>query len=680
MAVTLEGRVADVTTRPVEDVTDVVVKAVTPTPSKSGLIDTQPARVVLGDDGQIKVTVEVGVRSVLYLDGDGWSDSIPLIAADGMTQLWEAIINAIPYPKDLSGLLDLKGGFEETARSIIAKLTKEHPYDKFWRGGIALDTNIDALLNAESVGAWSVASPTHAKSHGLPIEEKGLLFVVTTDIEETYQVFFSMRGKTAFRLKSRLGNVSPWYTSDPQWYRGDIARGTDPELLWSEDYNGTWSVINVPIAEELGLPSASGMLMLHNGSASNFNQHVFITLRGKVFTRRRLSNGNIIGWFPDEDEGQETAAVSTGVSGGSVAAYDTMLRGRGRIGTGGRPVLAFRFDHSAKPFIEKVKPILDKYGLPATLACFVNMMNPQPGYNSDVSHGYTWQDVQTCFHTGVEVFSHSWSHQDATTEAGIRHEIYDSRLELEKQMPDLFVHGWANPGIGNAYNGYWGGASSHHLEMGFDPAGALIANTYACFNTNIAGVTQLGTRNLAHRTIEKITSLDTVKNRVRAAADTTTAAVLMLHPNQLDADGRMSTDLFEEVCAWIAAERDAGRLEVLTMSGVALADPSTDYRHNLAPALPQWSKSGDTYSVKVPLHFASFARGSTRQLRVVPSQDGQVVMRVSAVGDSTMDVSRTVQATAGVPVLMPVGVPRTATDLEITVTGATVEDIRLESV
>ena len=45
-----------------------------------------------------------------------------------------------------------------------------------------------------------------------------------------------------------------------------------------------------------------------------------------------------------------------------------------------------------------------------------------------------------------------------------------------------------------------------------------------------------------------------------------------------------------------------------------------------------------------------------------------------------MDVSRTVQAVAGVPVLMPVGVPRTATDLEITVTGATVEDIRLESV
>ena len=116
------------------------------------------------------------------------------------------------------------------------------------------------------------------------------------------------------------------------------------------------------------------------------------------------------------------------------------------------------------------------------------------------------------------------------------------------------------------------------------------------------------------------------------------------------------------------------------MSGVALADPSTDYRHNLAPALSQWSKSGDTYSVKVPLHFASFARGSTRQLRVVSSQDGQVVMRVHAVGDSTMDVSRTVQAVAGVPVLMPVGVPRTATDLEITVTGAAVEDIRLESV
>ena len=55
MSVTLQGRIADVTTRPVEDFTDVVVKAVTPTPASTGLIDTQPARVVLGDDGHIKV-------------------------------------------------------------------------------------------------------------------------------------------------------------------------------------------------------------------------------------------------------------------------------------------------------------------------------------------------------------------------------------------------------------------------------------------------------------------------------------------------------------------------------------------------------------------------------------------------------------------------------------------------
>ena len=479
------------------------------------------------------------------------------------------------------------------------------------------------------------------------------------------------------------GNYSAWRkVGGEPFFRGVVMRDTLDEITdWTApEASGAWTVTNPTNAAAMGLPEGSIRGTLFNLTDGNkgaeIKQRIFITTDGEVWSQHATSSG-YTAWTKKDTSAPTT--IEGGGGGGAVTAYDTMLRGRGRIGTGGRPVVAFRFDHSAKPFIEKVLPVLKQYGLPATLPCFVDMMNPQPGYNSDISTGYGWSDVQECFYNGVEVFSHSWSHQDATTVEGIEKEIRESRFTLEESMPDLLVHGWANPGVPNAYNGYWGGDSTHHVKMGLNYAGQLITNTYGCFNTNKSGVTQLGSQDLAHRTIEGITSLDTLKSRVNDAARTSSAAVLMLHPNQIDNAGRISLALFDEFCSWIAAERDAGRLEVLTMSGVALADPSTDYRHNLAPALSAWSKTGDTYSVTVPVYFVPFAGGSTRQVRVVCSQDTTVSVQVSTT-DAPMDVSRTIQALAGVPVFVPVGIPRRATDIEVTVTGAGVQDIRLESV
>lgn len=693
MAVNISGTISDITTHPLEDVSQVTVKSAYAQPSAAGITVTQPQRVDFDQAGNFTVTATEGVKGWLYVEGPGWSDSIPFIAAAGMTKLWEAVINGMGLPSDIGDYLGIKDAVNEALADKLSDLAKNHPFDKFYRGGVTVGDPAEKYLHTDSVGIWSVTSSEVVRDTFQIDHPKAKLGTVTitpstaggTSVQQTY--IDSVTGLVLVRRQNSRGEAAEWSTLDDEkpFFRGIVLNDTIDNIAdWTApEAAGAWSVSNSNIAAKVGLPeeaTAGTLFNLTDGNkGAEIKQRIFITTDGDLWTQYSTSRG-YTDWTKKEPAAPTIDVGGGGGGGGAVTAYDTMLRGRGRIGTSGRPVVAFRFDHSAKPFVEKVLPVLKKHGLPATMPCFVEMMDPQPGYNSDISNGYGWDDVQECFYNGVEIFSHSWSHQDATTADGIEKEIRSSRFALEENMPDVLVHGWANPGVPNAYNGYWGGDSTHHVKMGLNYAGQLITNTYACFNTNVSGVTQLGTRDLAHRTIETITSLDTVKDRVQAAADTTTAAVLMLHPNQLDNDNRMSLALFDEVCAWIAAERDAGRLEVLTMSGVALADPSTDYRHNLAPALSQWSKSGDTYSVTVPLHFASFARGSTRQLRVVTEQDSQVVMRVRAVGDSTMDVSRTVQAVAGVPVLMPVGVPRTATDLDITVTGATVEDIRLESV
>lgn len=687
--VTLKGKLADVTTRPVSDITTVTAKAARPTPVAGGVVATEPVHVsYTADTGIIELTLTAGVKTWIYLDGDGWSDTVPVIAAEGMTDLWEAVINGLNLPSDLGDYLGIKDTVNDALASKIADLAKNHPFDKFYRGPITIGDPAEKYLHTNSVGIWSVTSIDAVKDT-LQIDHPDAKFgTVTitqsnasgTSVQQTY--IDTTTGLVLVRRQNSLGEASEWATLDSkkQFFRGVVTRAVLDEITdWTApEAAGAWAVTNADMAAGIGLPKGvyrGTLLNLVGGTTgAEIRQRIFITTDGELWTQHSTSRG-YTGWTKKQTQAPATSAGG----GGAVTAYDTMLRGRGRIGTAGKPVVAFRFDHSAKPFIEKVLPVLKKHGLPATLPCFVDMMDPQPGYNNDTSTGYTWGDVQECFYNGVEIFSHSWSHQDATATEGIAKEIRESRFTLEEHMPDLLVHGWANPGVPNAYNGYWGGDSDHHVKMGLNFAGQLITNTYACFNTNKSGVTQQGSRDLAHRTIESTTSLSTVKDRVNDAVRTSSAAVLMLHPNQIDKDNRMSLALFDEVCAWLATERAAGRIDVLTMSGVALADPSSDWRHNLTPTLSAWSKSGDTYSVKVPTYFVPFAGGSTRQVKVVCLQDTAVSVRVRATG-APMDVSRTVQARAGAPVFVPVGIPRRATDLEITVTGAGVQDIRLESV
>ena len=768
----LTGKITDVTSKAPENISSITVKA--PAARVGGgtdVIVSSPATVDFNrDTGDITISNLTGGLSWLYIEGDGWTDSIALSVAEGMITLVEAIANAsgIPGLVDFIALLtDLQNRIDSIAQDAVdaaaaqyvgvKNIGSQHLDDVRTPGRYAQplvenatvaqgypvagervnlfvvpihETSSSQVMQhlvvistgdiyvRSYVGSWGEWSRSNSgvvnlgtahlddiltpgyyaqpisgnvtKAKGYPVVGARVTLKVErihgTSATQVAQTVTSVTTGKTFMRTVVGGNYSEWYkVGGEPFFRGVVTGATHDEITdWTAPgASGAWTVTNRNNATAMGLPeeaTARGSLfnLTDGNKGAEIRHRIFITTDGELWTQYATSSG-YTAWTKKETSNSTPTTIEGGGGGGAVTAYDTMLRGRGRIGTGGRPVVAFRFDHSAKPFIEKVLPVLKQYGLPATLPCFVDMMDPQPGYTSDISTGYTWNDVQECFYNGVEVFSHSWSHQDATTVEGIEKEIRESRFTLEENMPDLLVHGWANPGVPNAYNGYWGGDSTHHVKMGLNYAGQLITNTYGCFNTNKSGVTQLGSQDLAHRTIESITSLDTVKSRVNDAVLTSSAAVLMLHPNQLDANNRMSLALFDEVCAWVASERDAGRLDVLTMSGVALADPSSDWRHDLTPALSAWSKSGDTYSVQVPVYFVPFAGGSTRQVRVVCSQATSVSVRVRATG-APMDVSQTVQASAGVPVFVPVGIPRRATDIEVTVTGAGVQDIRLESV
>ena len=102
---TLTGKITDVTGRAPDSISSITVKA--PSVRVGGgtdLIVSSPATVDF-DRGTGDVTISglTGGLSWLYLEGEGWSDSIALSAAEGMISLVEAIANASSAP----GLIEI---------------------------------------------------------------------------------------------------------------------------------------------------------------------------------------------------------------------------------------------------------------------------------------------------------------------------------------------------------------------------------------------------------------------------------------------------------------------------------------------------------------------------------------------------------------------------------------------
>lgn len=60
MPVTMSGRLQDITTQPVEEVTTATVKAPVYTVGSSGLTTSQPRRVRIGADGSFTVVADEG--------------------------------------------------------------------------------------------------------------------------------------------------------------------------------------------------------------------------------------------------------------------------------------------------------------------------------------------------------------------------------------------------------------------------------------------------------------------------------------------------------------------------------------------------------------------------------------------------------------------------------------------
>lgn len=253
MAVKLNGTISDITTKPIEDVSTVTIKAATAQATGSGLTVSQPQRVEVTSQGQFSITVLEGVKGWLYVEGPGWSDSIPFIAAYGMSQIWEAIVNALNLPSKMAEYLDIKQQMQKLVNEAVANAPSSL---RWYRRKLGLNEDLNQLtdygmyeVDKFSVATSLVNKPDGAGSGGTLIEVKsggeGRV------IQEFTEVSTNGIGRRWTRVKGADGVWNPWKqvfdgasVSIPEG--ADIDTFTIPNFYQVDNFNAFQSLKNFP--------------------------------------------------------------------------------------------------------------------------------------------------------------------------------------------------------------------------------------------------------------------------------------------------------------------------------------------------------------------------------------------------------------------------------------------------
>src|SRR5699024_2896104 len=134
----------------------------------------------------------------------------------------------------------------------------------------------------------------------------------------------------------------------------------------------------------------------------------------------------------------------------------------------------------------------------------------------------------------------------------------------------------------------------------------------------------------------------------------------------------MPTKDFEATCAWIAGERDAGRLMVMTAAGGGFADKHHARRENLLmPSLADWSSTAgwsetgegesQVWTSSASATRVGWAMGAAHELLVYAKADTEttLLLRMEKMGDAQTWATQKEHTVPGDGVLRPYRLPLT---------------------
>ena len=592
---TLQGKITDVTHKPPESLSSITVKA--PSVRVGGgtnLIVSSPATVDFDrDTGDVTISGLTGGLSWLYLEGEGWSDSIPLAVAEGMISLVEAIANASGAPgiiDYLKLLADFKIRFDDIAQGAVDAAADGI---KWGKGIVPAATNSISELDD---GSWVVGSASLSSTLGLPAVGVGNLvkrtvlggttaqwtaLTVADRVPETW--FASTNGSGVWGEWVKIadqsavdGKADKSYVdtadtalgkriTDEKWSRGGVS-GTTTSL--DDLADGAHSVMSASVKNTLGLPGTA-IGTLHLASKVSTRTALWVGTNRKLWVNTR-SGGAWGAWremasvdqIPTVSDPQPVDVPDYAFRHDLQTNEAKMLVGQRKVtGTG----VALVFDHGTNVFNEALLPLLRARGLTATIALNSQMYDPtKPRYEHDnrtdwgIISGWWEQD-------GIEIANHGRTHQSQPDDESKIYDMAGGLEELRAAMPDVPIHSFVTPSSLPLINGVADLDTPFGRELWAQHAVIVSATNpkaWPLVGEIRQGVGRMWFDSPAGITAAKNGILGTPSGR---------GIIASAHPEVWGSGSNSTIADIEAFLDWLVMERDAGRIEVMTLRELAFA-------------------------------------------------------------------------------------------------------------
>lgn len=640
---TLTGNIQDVTGRVPESISSVTVKAPTfRLGSGSGIITSAPTRVDFDrSTGRVDIEgIEPGL-SWLYVEGSGWSDSIALAVAEGFTTILEAVINALAETDFFKNLLKGTASINDATVLALVMRTSDSATRRELEASFAKIGHKHTAADITDLSSFIGEQIAKLTESGGPIEA-----YAKTVIERDAQAAFD----------EAAGEIA--------WEKRDVLPSEELDTLITP---GLYTVPSYTRAKSLGHAPQNAIqtATITVTKVGDFirqewqkQSHV-----GQVQTRmwrHRGEDGAWSDWADLFDDGTpDTAIAGEDVFRPEVLQRVSRLRRGGVIGTNGVTPVSLSFDHGFVNFQKYILPHLIRLGLPCTVAVNPDTLNV-PGESAGITYS-TLQEWSLKY--GIEIAHHSRSHDTASGTAAIERAVLSTINEFKSKMPEVIADAYIMPGVsGNGYDGFNGGKSiSQWYEH---EAGRMILGHFPVVTSGAPGraVPRVGHhwRSVDRMGFDYDSWGTQLRREISSLYGTHMGMSVFCHPSKVG--GTLTEDGLVTMLEWLATERDAGRIEVLTISGWAWADTTLNVRTSLNP---EWS--GDTATIALNPLF-NWAAGAQVLIETTATTTGKLTITVKS-DKGGLDVTQAHDVTEGDKVRQVFTIPATATSLTLTVPG-----------
>ena len=492
----------------------------------------------------------------------------------------------------------------ETIQQVAGDFaTRNYVEDKKWDRGM-LTRAVDLL--SLSPGRYGLMSASVASEMGLPGDSAGVLIVDYLDGPNGrlsgrfwWEYQDSTYGRISYSATSYNGNFRGWRSDT--WQKLPLT--TSDKIV--DLPPGRYPVTSEDVAKALGLPWAGvGYLEMEWLGMSAYQRvdwwtgvnpthHWRISIFGKTWEKavwEHLHGAETSDAETDDGEesnyqlaGAEAAIEAMLTTNDPTISYESdraalvgdLKRREGPVHVGDAGALALVFDHGTTAFRDWVWPELKKRDLVGTMALAPEIHLDEKG---DSWHRATNDEIKSWVKGGLAIASHSSDHAGAKTTTDIYRQIVVSKQTLETKL-DTKVDCWVQPGYSLSDGNYGGfGTGQRATDYTDSMAGRLLQQTYPVITGYVGDDYIYPMQELPvgvqRSLIEKKDTVTQVRDYVQQTADKGLKHINFIHPYALaDSSDTYATKRdYIDFLDLVAELRDAGKLKVLTLPQLAIAE------------------------------------------------------------------------------------------------------------